>query len=232
MEDKIKLLVAEDDLQLGFIIRDKLEQEGFEVINCPDGEQAWEFYQKRSPDLCILDVNMPYRDGYSLARKIRQKSDLVPILFLTAKALEEDKLKGFAVGGDDYIVKPFSMKELISRIHVFLRRNKMMIRETSASYKIGETVFLPDELLLKNGDTTSTLTTREKELLEFLCLNPNKILKREEILSQVWGKNDFFLGRSMDVFITRLRKHLQAEKAVSIETIHAVGYRFTLSVNN
>ncbi|HSU27974.1 MAG TPA: helix-turn-helix domain-containing protein, partial [Chitinophagaceae bacterium] len=112
------------------------------------------------------------------------------------------------------------------------RRNKMMIRESSKSYSIGETLFLPDELLLRSAGNLVTLTSREKELLEFLCLNPNKILKREEILSQVWGKNDFFLGRSMDVFITRLRKHLQGEKAVSIETIHAVGYRFTFSDKN
>ena len=228
MEEKIKLLVAEDDLQLGFIIRDNLEMEGYEVINCPDGEQAWEYYQKRSPDLCILDVNMPYRDGYSLARKIRQKSDLVPILFLTAKSLEEDKLIGFAAGADDYIVKPFSMKELISRINVFLRRNRMMIRESAKSYPIGDTLFIPGELLLRNEQASITLTVREKELLEFLCLHPNRILKREEILLQVWGKNDFFLGRSMDVFITRLRKHLQTERSVSIETIHGVGYRFTI----
>ena len=112
MQQKIKILLAEDDLQLGFIIKDNLKEAGFDVINCPDGETAWEQYQKTNPDLCILDVNMPYRDGYSLAKKIRQKSDLVPILFLTAKSLQEDKLKGFAAGGDDYIVKPFNMKEL------------------------------------------------------------------------------------------------------------------------
>ncbi|RYG53943.1 MAG: response regulator transcription factor, partial [Chitinophagaceae bacterium] len=109
MQQKTKILLAEDDLQLGFIIKDNLEEAGFQVINCPDGETAWEHYQKTNPDLCILDVNMPYRDGFSLAKKIRQKSDRIPILFLTAKSLEEDKLKGFAAGGDDYIVKPFSM---------------------------------------------------------------------------------------------------------------------------
>ena len=123
---KIKILLAEDDLELGFIIKDNLEEAGFEVINCPDGEIAWEYYQKKEPDICLLDVNMPYRDGFSLAKKIRQKSDIVPILFLTAKSLEEDKLKGFAAGADDYIVKPFSMKELLSRINVFLRRNKLL----------------------------------------------------------------------------------------------------------
>ncbi len=227
MEQKIKLLLAEDDLQLGFIIRDNLEEAGFDVINCPDGEVAWEYYQKKNPDLCILDVNMPYKDGFTVARKIRQKSDVVPILFLTAKSLEEDKLKGFAAGADDYVVKPFSMKELLSRINVFLRRNKMFVQGSPSTHKIGRFVFVPAELQLKSSNETISLTQREKELLEFLCLHPNMVLKREEILSNVWGKNDFFLGRSMDVFITRLRRHLQTEPTVSIETIHGVGYRFT-----
>jgi DNA-binding response OmpR family regulator len=227
VQQKIKLLLAEDDLQLGFIIRDNLEEAGFEVINCPDGEVAWEYYQKKNPDLCILDVNMPYRDGFSLAKKIRQRSDVVPILFLTAKSLEEDKLKGFAAGADDYILKPFSMKELLSRINVFLRRNKMLIHDSPTSYNIGRFVFIPDELKLANKEETIALTVREKELLEFLCQHPNKVLKREDILSNVWGKNDFFLGRSMDVFITRLRKRLNTEPGISIETIHGVGYRFT-----
>ena len=225
---KIKILVAEDDLQLGFIIKDNLEEAGFEVINCPDGEAAWEHYQKSTPDLCILDVNMPYRDGFSLAKKIRQKSDIVPVFFLTAKSLEEDKLKGFASGGDDYIIKPFSMKELLSRIQVFLRRNKMLVTESTKNFTIGRFTFVPEELRLKNDKETIVLTQRESELLEFLCHHPNKVLKREEILSNVWGKNDFFLGRSMDVFMTRLRKLLATEPSVAIETIHGVGYRFTI----
>ncbi|HTD95042.1 MAG TPA: response regulator transcription factor [Chitinophagaceae bacterium] len=229
MQQKIKILVAEDDLQLGFIIKDNLEEAGFHIINCPDGEIAWEYYQKTEPDLCILDVNIPYRDGFALAKKIRQKSDKVPILFLTAKSLEEDKLKGFAAGGDDYIVKPFSMKELLSRINVFLRRNKMIVTHSQQKIPIGEFDFIPEELKLVNSTQQITLTQREAELLEFLCLHPNKVLKREEILSNVWGKNDFFLGRSMDVFITRLRKLLQAEPSVTIETIHGVGYRFTMN---
>lgn len=229
MQQKIKILVAEDDLQLGFIIKDNLEEAGFQVINCPDGEVAWEQFQKNNPDLCILDVNMPYRDGFALARKIRQKSDIVPLLFLTAKSLEEDKLKGFAAGGDDFIVKPFSMKELLSRVNVFLRRNKMLVGSSGKSFKIGRFTFLAEELRLTASDETLTLTQRESELLEFLCQHPNKVLKREEILSNVWGKNDFFLGRSMDVFITRLRKLLASEPSVSIETIHSVGYRFTMN---
>jgi DNA-binding response OmpR family regulator len=171
---------------------------------------------------------MPYRDGFSVAKKIRQKSDIIPILFLTAKSLEEDKLKGFAVGADDYIVKPFSMKELISRINVFLRRNKLLIHPSNTSFTIGRFTFIPEELKLTHGDETIALTQRESELLAFLCLHPNKALKREEILLNVWGKNDFFLGRSMDVFMARLRKMFAIEPSVTIETIHKVGYRFIL----
>ena len=228
MQQKTKILVAEDDLQLGFIIKDNLEEAGFEVVNCPDGETAWDYYQKTNPDLCILDVNMPYRDGFSVAKKIRQKSDIIPILFLTAKSLEEDKLKGFAVGADDYIVKPFSMKELLSRINVFLRRNKLLIHPSTKSFTIGRFIFMPEELKLTSGDEIIALTQRESELLAFLCLHPDKALKREEILLNVWGKNDFFLGRSMDVFMARLRKMFSTDPSVTIETIHKVGYRFTV----
>ena len=227
MQQKVNILLAEDNLQLGFIIKDNLIEAGFNVINCPDGEIAWEQYQKTNPDICILDVNMPYRDGFSLAKKIRQKSDLVPILFLTAKSLEEDKLTGFAAGGDDYIVKPFNMKELLSRINVFVRRSKLIVTISKKLYTIGSFSFNPAELNLIKGEVKVSLTQRETELLEFLFLHPDKVLKREDILSNVWGKNDFFLGRSMDVFITRLRKHLSIEPTITIETIHGVGYRFT-----
>jgi len=226
MEKKIKILLAEDDLQLGFIIKDNLEEAGYEVINCPDGETAWDFFQKKSPDICILDVNLPYRDGFSLAKKIRQKSDVTPILFLTAKSLMEDKLKGFAAGGDDYIVKPFNMKELLSRIQVFQRRNKLLFRNISPKIDIGRFSFFPQELKLVLDDKEIILTNREKDLLEFLCAHPRVILKREEILINVWGKNDFFLGRSMDVFVMRLRKYLAPDPNVMIETIHGIGYRF------
>src|SRR6476661_9527164 len=141
MEKKSLVLIAEDDLQLGFIIKDNLEEEGYEVINCPDGEVAWEQFQKRQPDICLLDVNMPSRDGFSLAKKIRQKSDVVPIIFLTAKSMEEDKLKGFESGADDYITKPFSMKELLSRMNVFLRRNRMLKPPGMKEYQIGKLKF-------------------------------------------------------------------------------------------
>lgn len=226
MADKIKVLIAEDDLQMGFIIKDNLEEEGFEVINCPDGEIAWEQFQKRHPDICLLDINMPNRDGFNLAKKIRQKNDIVPILFLTAKSMEEDKLKGFEVGADDFITKPFSMKELLSRMNVFLRRNRLLKPQALKDYSIGKLKFIPSEMRLMHGKEEILLTQKESQLLEYFCLNPNKILKREDILIAVWGKNDYFLGRSMDVFITKLRKHLKIEPSVNIETIHQTGYRF------
>ena len=226
MDKKIRVLIAEDDQQLGFIVKDNLEEEGFEVTYCPDGECAWEEFQKKGADICLLDVNMPSRDGFSLAKKIRTKSDVVPILFLTAKTMKEDKLKGFETGADDYITKPFDMEELISRMQVFLRRNSMLLTPASNKYTIGHLIFYPDENRLLNGPEEILLTTKEAQLLRFFCDNANKILKREDILIHVWGKNDYFLGRSMDVFITRLRKILKAEKSVSIETIHFSGYRF------
>jgi DNA-binding response OmpR family regulator len=228
MPDKVKVLLAEDDLQLGFIIKDNLEEKGFEVINCPDGESALDQFQKKQPDICLLDVNMPARDGYSLAKKIRQKNDVVPIIFLTAKSMEEDKLKGFEMGGDDYVVKPFSMQELLSRMNVFLRRNKMLKPDKLQEFEIGHLKFYPEEMRLMNDGQEILLTQKESQLLEYLCLHPNKIMKREDILTVVWGKNDYFLGRSLDVFITKLRKHLKIEPSVNIETIHQAGYRFNI----
>jgi DNA-binding response OmpR family regulator len=226
MEKKLRILLAEDDLQLGFIIKDNLEEAGFEVINCPDGEAAWDHYQKKDPDICILDVNLPYKDGFSLAKKIRQKSDIIPILFLTAKSMVDDKLKGFESGGDDYIVKPFNMRELLSRIQVFLRRTRMIIKDSPNKITIGQFSFFPAELKLIGEKREIMLTSRERDLLAFMCSHPKTVLKREDILVHVWGKNDFFLGRSMDVFIMRLRKYLSSDPGIQIETIHGIGYRF------
>jgi len=229
MEKKYKVLVAEDDLQLGFIIKDNLEDAGYEVINCSNGEVAWEQFQKKLADICLLDVNMPVRDGFSLAKKIRQKNDIVPIIFLTAKALEEDKLKGFETGADDYITKPFSMKELLSRMQVFLRRNKMLLPQKEREYKLGNLRFLPEAMKIVSSEAEILLTQKENQLLEFFCQHPNKIIKREEILIHVWGKNDYFLGRSMDVFIARLRKYLRTNTPVNLETIYQSGYRFNIA---
>lgn len=226
---KAKVLLAEDDLSLSFVIKDNLQDAGFEVTHCADGEAAWQKFQKNNFDICLLDVNMPERDGFSLAKKIRQQTDIVPIIFLTAKSLEEDKIKGFKTGADDYITKPFSMKELVMRMDVFLRRTKKLQSDAGEEFTLGSLRFASNELKIYNGSQATALTQREADLLKFFALHPNKILKREEVLLNVWGKDDYFLGRSMDVFITKLRKYLKADPGIILETIHGVGFR--LQVN-
>jgi DNA-binding response OmpR family regulator len=223
---KAKVLLAEDDLSLGYVIKDNLEQEGYQVVLCPDGEEALHYFQKEEFDVCLLDVMMPNRDGFSVAKKIRQKSDIIPILFITAKSMEEDRLKGFSTGADDYITKPFSMKELLARIEVFLRRSKKLHSEQVQEFRIGKLRFSYTDLKISNGNEDSSLTQKEADLLKFLCEHRNHILRREEVLLNVWGKDDYFLGRSMDVFITKLRKHFKSDPNVNLETIHGVGFRF------
>ena len=222
---KAKVLLAEDDMSLGFVIKDSLQDAGFEVVHCPDGEQALQQFQKKSFDICLVDVNMPVRDGFSLAKKIRQQTDIVPIIFITAKSLQEDKLKGFQTGADDYITKPFSMQELLLRMDVFLRRTKKLQADIKEEYQLGSLRFVFNELKLYNGKEVISLTQRESDLLRFFAQHINKILKREEVLLHVWGKDDYFLGRSMDVFITKLRKHFKADPGIQLETIHGVGFR-------
>jgi len=226
---KAKVLLAEDDMSLSFVIKDNLQDAGYEVTHCTDGEAAWQKFQKKDFDICLLDINMPVRDGFSLAKKIRQQSDVIPIIFLTAKSLEEDKLKGFETGADDYITKPFSMKELIMRMDVFLRRTKKLQSDAVEEYKLGELRFAYNELKIYSEKETTSLTQREADLLKFFVLHINKILKREELLLNVWGKDDYFLGRSMDVFITKLRKYLKPDPKVALETIHGVGFRLQIN---
>ena len=222
---KAKVLLAEDDLSLGFVIKDTLQDAGYEVTHCPDGETAWQHFQKKEFDICLLDINMPVRDGFSLAKKIRQQSDVIPIIFLTAKSLQEDKLKGFQTGADDYITKPFSIEELVMRMDVFLRRTKKLQADTKEEYQIGKLRFVYNELKLYGEKEVVALTQRESDLLRFFAQHSNKILKREEVLLNVWGKDDYFLGRSMDVFITKLRKHFKTDPSIVLETIHGVGFR-------
>lgn len=232
MSYKAKVLLAEDDAALGFVIKDSLEEAGYEVILCADGQTAIERFNKNEFDICLLDVMMPHKDGFEVAKKIRQQSDVVPILFLTAKSLEEDKIKGFQSGADDYITKPFSMPELLLRMDVFLRRTKKMYSEQVQDYQIGKLKFSFANLTIASPEGNSTLTQKEAELLLFLCQHPNKVLKREEVLLNVWGKDDYFLGRSMDVFITKVRKHFKADPDVILETIHGVGFRFNVPVKS
>ena len=225
MLNKAKVLLAEDDTSLAFVIKDNLEEAGYEVVWCSDGQTAWQQFQKIDFDICLLDVMMPAKDGFTVAKKIRQKSDVVPVLFLTAKSMEQDKLEGFKAGGDDYITKPFSMEELLMRMDVFLRRTKKMHFEKAHEFKLGRMRFSFADLKIHDGDKVISLTQREADLLNFFCQHTNKVLKREEVLLSVWGKDDYFLGRSMDVFITKLRKHFKEDPSIILETIHGIGFR-------
>lgn len=227
MEKKSRILLVEDDLNLGFVVSDNLEEAGYLVVHCPDGQSAWEHFLKKPFDLILLDIMLPKKDGFSLARDIRKKNEMIPLLFLTAKSMEEDKVNGFELGADDYITKPFNMKELLLRIEVFLRRTKALSADKNTSYGIGSLQFNYAELMLVLPDNTRiALTQREADLLKFLCENTNKTLRRDEILLHVWGKADYFLGRSMDVFVTKLRKHFKADPRVELTTIHGVGFKF------
>jgi DNA-binding response OmpR family regulator len=230
MTTKSKVLLAEDDLSLGYVIKDNLTDAGYDVVLCADGQAAIDKFSKESFDICLLDVMMPNKDGFAVAKKIRQQTDLIPILLITAKSLEEDRIHGFECGADDYIVKPFSMQELLLRIDVFLRRTKKMYSEKTLNFQIGKMNFSFNDLKLSLGITAYNMTQKEAELLLFLCEHPNRILKREEVLLNVWGKDDYFLGRSMDVFITKLRKYFKADTSVHIETIHGMGFRLNATI--
>lgn len=227
-----KILLAEDDKTLNFIIRDNLEEAGFEVTPVEDGEVALETFKNEEFDLCLFDVMMPKLDGFSLAKKVRETNDAIPILFLTAKALNEDKINGFAMGGDDYITKPFSMEELLMRIKVFLKRSTPTLETATelSSCKVGHFDFNFDNLVLEHADEKRTLTYKEAELLRFFCENPNTVLSRSDILKKVWGSDDYYLGRSLDVFISRLRKYLGSDENIKIINLHGIGFRFNAAI--
>jgi len=225
-KEKRHILLVEDDVNLGFVIKDNLTIAGFKVSLCVDGEAGWDMFNQLEFDLCILDVMLPRKDGFSLAKEMRQKNAAVPILFLTAKSMKEDKINGFEVGGDDYITKPFSIEELICRIHVFLRRSQSgePLRQT-IKYEIGDYILDYANLVLKNDLAEKSLTQKEADLLKMFVLNQNQILKREEILDRLWGGNDYFAGRSLDVFISRLRKYLSNDHRLRITNQHGVGFK-------
>lgn len=225
-----RILYVEDDLTLSFVTRDNLERAGYTIDSCDDGISAYEKIISGNYDLYILDVMLPKIDGYTLARKIREKNEAVPILFLSAKSTRDDKIYGLQLGADDYITKPFSIEELILKIEVFLKRSNIdstrLQKESVLS--IGKLTFNQSGLQLINGLVTHSLTHREAELLAFLCQHKGTILKRDDILNKVWGNDHFFSSRSLDVFISRLRKLLHSDAAVKIENIHNIGYRLVV----
>jgi DNA-binding response OmpR family regulator len=223
-----KILLVEDDPALGFVIKDNLLQKGYDVTLCTDGEQGEDSFQQHNYDLCIFDVMMPKKDGFTLAQSVRAKNSEVPILFVTAKAMLEDKLTGFRAGGDDYIVKPFSMEELYARIEVFLKRTNGSVSKEEI-FAIGTYSFDSKNFTLHHATGSKALTQKESEVLKMFCLNPDRVLKREEILKAVWGDDDYFMGRSMDVFISKLRKYLKEDPTVQIVNFHGVGFKLEVA---
>ena len=224
MNSKTKVLLAEDEISLGMIVQESLESRDFEVLLCANGEIAWEKYKASKPDILVLDVMMPKKDGFTLAEQIRKIDPFTPIIFLTSKGQTEDVVKGFGQGGNDYIRKPFSMEELIVRINAQLDR-KLIKNQQRDWLELGEFEFHPTRQLLKLGEKESPLTARESQLLEILLENSNDITDRSLILTRIWGADDFFNARSMDVFITKLRKKLQDDPNIQILNVRGYGYK-------
>jgi len=228
---KPKILYVEDDVNLGFVTCDNLKLKGYSVVYCKDGKSGLEAYNKEHFDICILDVMLPEMDGFTLAKHIRENDKDTPIIFITAKTMKEDRIAGFKTGADDYIIKPFSIEELLLRIEVFLKRSKVSTidNELPTQFTIGSYKFNFEDLSLKNNKQETHLTLKEAELLRYFCMNKDKIIKREEILKTIWGDDDYFMGRSLDVFISRLRKYLNSDEKVKIENIHGVGFKMNVT---
>lgn len=227
MVSNIKLLLAEDESALGQIIKESLETRDFEVILCDNGEKAFEKYKSEAPEILVLDVMMPKKDGFTLAKEIRAIDDTIPIIFLTAKSQTADVVEGFSIGGNDYLKKPFSMEELIVRIHNLVNRSK--VQKTSKILEIGDYMFdFPKQQLQYKSEDSMQLTHREAHLLFHLVKNKNQVLDRSLILNKLWGTDDFFSARSMDVFITKLRKKLKNDENIQIINVRGFGYKLTV----
>ncbi len=226
-QPKVRILLVEDDPVLGFVVKDFLQKHNYDVNLCTDSDTAWQQFMKNIYDICLLDVMLPgKKDGIELANNIRKKNENIPIMMLTSKSMDDDRLAGFEVGADDYVIKPYNMHEVLKRIQVFLKRSKKKEQEGPMFFKIGNLDFDYNNLTLFNESENYQLTQREADLFRYLCLNNNRVLKRDEILMNVWGKDDYFLGRSMDVFITKVRKYLKNQTEAKLQTIHGIGFKF------
>ena len=221
-------MLCEDDENLGMLLREYLQAKGFSAELFPDGEAGYRAFMKQKYDICILDVMMPKKDGFTLAQEIRQANGDVPIIFLTAKLLKEDILEGFKIGADDYITKPFSMEELVFRVEAILRRVRGKKTKESSVYKVGNFTFDTQKQLLVIGEKQTKLTTKENELLALLCSHANEILQRDFALKTIWIDDNYFNARSMDVYITKLRKHLKDDPQIEIINIHGKGYKLII----
>ena len=222
---KAHLLYVEDDESLSFVTRDNLELQGYRMTCCENGKQAMEVIKHNDFDLCILDVMLPDVDGFTIAEEVRKFNTQVPILFLTAKSMKEDRIRGLKLGADDYITKPFSIEELILKIEIFLRRSKVSSPSVPTYLTVGNYLLDHKNLTLKFEDQAKNLTQKEADLLKMLIENKNEVIKRSLILETLWGEDDYFLGRSLDVFISRLRKYLSQDTRIKIENIHSVGFK-------
>lgn len=227
-----KILLVEDDRNLGFVIKDLLEMSKYHVILRDNGRDGLTEYLKGSFDLILVDIMLPHMDGFMMVEEIRKTDIKTPVIFITAKSMSEDKIKGFKAGADDYITKPFSTEELLLRVNAVLRRTRVQASDNNEElkYKIGKFAFDYKNLLLSSPKTEQRLTKRESDVLNLLCINVNNVVRREVVLKAVWGEDDYFMGRSMDVYITKLRKYLKEDSSVSIINIHNTG--FMLEVKN
>lgn len=229
-EFNLRVLLAEDDPNLGTVLKDSLELEDNYVELYDDGEKAWNAFNKEDFDICILDVMMPKKDGFTLAAEIKKVDKNIPIIFLTAKSMQEDRIKGLSIGADDYITKPFSFEELNLRIEAIMRRIKDARTPdiTQTEYEIGKYKYNSDYRILYFDKEEQKLTTKEGELLKLLAFNKNQILDRDIALKSIWGNDNYFTGRSMDVYITKLRKYLKEDEAIEIVNIHGKGFKLLI----
>lgn len=227
---KAKILLVEDDTSLGFIISDQLKAEGYNVTLCTDGVEGFQRFSEETFHICIFDVMMPKKDGFTLAKDVRRVNNDVPILFLTAKSNDEDKVQGFKSGADDYLTKPFNSEELLLRVAAMLRRvNITQEEENSDVFQIGTYEFDTINFVLKHDNFEKTLTKKEAQILSILCKYMNQVVTREIVLTGVWGHDDYFVGRSLDVFITKLRKYLKEDSNIQIANIHGIGFKLEVT---
>ncbi len=225
---KNRILLAEDDENLGSLLQEYLQAKNYEADWVTNGEKAFRYFEQFHYDLCLLDVMMPVKDGFTLASEIRMVNRDIPIIFLTAKSMKEDVLEGFSLGADDYLTKPFSMEELLFRIEAILRRTKGARSGETNVWKIGSFTFDANKQKLRGTGTEQKLTTKESELLILLCNNINKVLERNFTLKAIWIDDNYFNARSMDVYITKLRKYLKADPNVQIINVHGKGYKLVV----
>ncbi len=228
MSEKIKILLVEDDPNLSLVLQDYLEMLDYDIKLCKDGEEGLKAFKRHRFDLCIFDIMMPKKDGFSLAEDVRELNQSIPIIFLTAKSLKEDRIKGFQVGCDDYITKPFSTEELSLRIKAILKRCQIYQadqQEVDTIFEIGIFSFDSKNMILSSPGFEQSLTRKEAGLLKLLCQHKNQLLSREFALKAIWGENDYFIGRSMDVFIAKLRKYLKSDPNISISNVHGTGFK-------